>query len=155
MALTINRYRKDDSYIVEQHSNRVKIDFQKATRFFIEMVEQRGDNDMGNIILRLFERDDEYGTRLGLFKEILSTLEIKAEDLDFLVLADNEYGVDTNYFYKSEYIQNILERIEKNKEYLLANFRFPHPQCMIGIAEGLAFAQKAAKEGDLILFAYQ
>ena len=124
----------------------------KANTFHAEMIEQRGDNDMGNIILHFFETDDEYGTRLGVKEGIMSALALKQEDLDFLLLTENENGIDSNHFYKSEFIQYVFEKIEANKAYLLGNFSFPFPQCMSGITEGLEFAKKAAKEGDLILF---
>ena len=110
MALTIHRYRYNDEYLIDSSENKVRIDFMKANTFHAEMIEQRGDNDMGNIILHFFETDDEYGTRLGVKEGIMSALALKQEDLDFLLLTENENGIDSDHFYKSEFTNMFLKK---------------------------------------------
>ena len=155
MALTIHRYAFDESYILDNTLEKIKVDYTKADLFHKEMIEQRGDGDMGNIILNFFNKDDNYGTRIGVKSEIMELLGTTEKDFDFLILADNEMGVDTENFYKSAYILETLQKIENNKTELIGNFMFAYPESIKGISEGIEFAEKAKKEGDLILFWYQ
>lgn len=154
MSLTLNRYKSDNSYIIEELTDKVKIDYSKVHSFKEEMLEQRGNNDMGNIILNFFERDDNYGTRLGAKKEIMSILDTEVSDFDFLVLAENEMGFDNQLFYKSEFVARVLQKVENKKNELLEKFHFPFPECFDGITSGLDFVRRGQEENELIIFRY-
>ncbi len=155
MALTIHRYKFDSSYILGEEANKVRIDFSLAKNLHKEYIEQRGNNDMGNIIFGLFEQGGIYNTRLHINENILNHLGIKEEDLDFIVLADNENGVDLKYLYKAAFVFQVLSKIEENKTFLLENNKLKFPQCMSGILQCMDFSKKAIEDGDLMLFWYQ
>ena len=151
---TFHRYTFDDSYVIDISPSKVRIDFEKAGPFHQapDMIELRGDTDIVNIIYNFFNEEGPYSARAGVKEGIMTLLDLKAEDLDFLVLADNEDGLDANYFYKPAFVFSVLESIQKNKEQLLANFHFPFPECMQGIPIAIEFMKKAMETDDLVFF---
>lgn len=150
-SLTVHRYEFSGSYILGKETDRYKIDFFAADSFHREKIDLY--YGLENLLARLFQRDDNYGTLLYPTKDIMTKLSTNASDFDFVVdICNSENGANMEVFYPAESIYKTLKKVDDNKQFLLDKNMVDEPMYLEKLTACLTFAEKAKNENNLIHF---
>lgn len=112
--------------------------------------------DLQAVYYRLLESiDTEYGPEFGDIKAGVSeNLGLETDDLICFKFAKSEFGQHNDYYYKSDKVLDILNKLIDNIDYLQKENLINSQEEIQNIQDCKTFLEKAVNEDNLVQFFY-